>query len=240
MMQSIRTIRALPVLSTLLTAPLKWQVGLLLSVGVLSTACPKDQGSSSIPSPVEHGSSAGTGNGSTAGNGGIGGGDSTSGNTGGTGPKEGTAVPPPFEGTTQKTEVASKLKGASLLKNVRVGAHDEGYDRVVFEFDAPDQTGYRIEYVKGPVTSCGSGEPVTLEGNAFLSITFVPANAHTEDGKSSIETRAIKPGYKAIRELKQVCDFEGQVQWVLGVANTSPYRVVPLSAPTRLAVDIRF
>lgn len=240
MMQSNAPFHAIPVLSSVLTRPLKRHVGLLLSVGILSTACPKDEGSQTQPVPVDPGGSGGTGNGSTTGTGSSGGGEGTSGNTDGTGPKDGTGAAPPFEGTTQKTDVASKIKGAALLKNVRVGAHDEGYDRVVFELNAPDQTGYRIEYVKGPVTSCGSGEPVTLDGNAFLSITLAPANAHTEDGKSSIEARALKPGYRAIQELKQVCDFEGQVQWVLGVSSASPYRVVPLREPTRLAIDVRF
>jgi len=39
--------------------------------------------------------------------------------------------------------------------------------------------------------------------------------------------------------MKLVCDFEGQVEWVLGVVAAGPYRVLASPGPGRLVVDIR-
>src|SRR2546421_664960 len=47
------------------------------------------------------------------------------------------------------------------------------------------------------------------------------------------------PGRPAAREMKLVCDFEGQAEWVLGVVAAGPYRVLASPGPGRLVVDIR-
>ena len=46
-------------------------------------------------------------------------------------------------------------------------------------------------------------------------------------------------GLPAVREMKLVCDFEGQVEWLLGVAAAGPYRVLDSTGPARLLVDVR-
>jgi hypothetical protein len=40
--------------------------------------------------------------------------------------------------------------------------------------------------------------------------------------------------------MKLICDFEGQIEWVLGVtAAAAPYRISEQLAPARLVLEIR-
>lgn len=143
-----------------------------------------------------------------------------------------------FAGTAGITDKKYNINGAAILKEVRSGQH-ENYDRAVFEFEGAEMPGYHIEYIDKPVRACGSGKVVPLAGDAWLEIRFYPANAHTEEGKPTIENRERAPNLKIIRELKSTCDFEADVTWVLGVAAPNKYRVLELKNPTRLAVDIK-
>jgi hypothetical protein len=37
-----------------------------------------------------------------------------------------------------------------------------------------------------------------------------------------------------------ICDFEGQVEWVLGIAAPAAYRVSELTGPARLVLDVSY
>jgi hypothetical protein len=109
-----------------------------------------------------------------------------------------------------------------------------GYDRVMFEFAGDSLPGYRVEYTTKPVQRCGSGDPVTVAGTGRLVVRFEPAEAHNLTPAERHRTA----GLTAVRELTLVCDFEGQVEWVLGVATRAPYRVSELTGPARLVLDV--
>src|SRR5213079_700687 len=79
--------------------------------------------------------------------------------------------------------------------------------------------------VTGAVRRCGSGDPVALAGAGRLVVRFEPARAHDERGNPSPAERERATRLPAVKDMKLVCDFEGQVEWVLGVAAVSPYRV---------------
>lgn len=115
----------------------------------------------------------------------------------------------------------------------------QGYDRIVFEFAGDSVPGYHVEYARGPVRRCGSGDPVPLAGNQALVVRFGPARAHDDQGNPAPTQRDRVLGLSAVKELKLVCDFEGQVAWVLGVAAAAPYRVSELATPARLMLDVR-
>ena len=117
-----------------------------------------------------------------------------------------------------------------------------GYDRIVFEFagDSGTPPGYRIEYTTGPVQRCGSGDPVAVAGAARLVVRFEPAQAHDAHGALTPAARHYAPGLPAVREMTLICDFEGQVTWVLGIAAPSEYRVSELTGPARLVLDVRY
>jgi len=131
-----------------------------------------------------------------------------------------------------------------VLRDVETmaGASPGGaYDRVVFEFTGGGDSvpGYRVEYTTKPVQRCGSGDPVAVAGTGHLIVRFEPAQAHDEHGNLTPAERHRTAGLPAVRELTLICDFEGQVAWVLGIAALSQYRVSELTGPARLVVDVR-
>jgi hypothetical protein len=143
-----------------------------------------------------------------------------------------------FEGTAGITEKKYEIKQTAILEDVRVGRH-EGFDRVVFEFEDAELPSYRVAYIDKPVRACGSGDVVPLAGEGWLEIRFTSAAAHNENGEATVKNRAQSPNLKIIKEMKSTCDFEAEVEWVLGVAAPNKYRVLELKNPTRLAIDIK-
>lgn len=142
-----------------------------------------------------------------------------------------------FAGTVGKTEKEG-AGGPALLRAVRTATH-EGFERVVFEFAGARVPGYHVEYVDRPVRQCGSGEPVPVAGDAWLRVRLSPANAHTEAGEATVRDRARRLDYPNLLELKILCDFEAEVEWVLGLASPTRYRVLELTNPARLVVDVK-
>ncbi|HEY0095135.1 MAG TPA: hypothetical protein VGB96_12455, partial [Archangium sp.] len=130
----------------------------------------------------------------------------------------------------------SSLKPVTL-REVREG-RNEGFDRVVFQFDGEQVPGYQLEYIDKPVIKCASGDPTELAGQGWLQVRLQPAQAHA-DGKATVTQRERKPKLPVIEELELTCDFEGEATWVLGVKKPNKYRVLELKEPTRLVVDVQ-
>ncbi|HSJ15663.1 MAG TPA: hypothetical protein VK939_14665, partial [Longimicrobiales bacterium] len=128
--------------------------------------------------------------------------------------------------------------GMATQRAVRV-ARNEGYDRIVLELGPDAFPGWHIEYVAAPVRQCGSGDAVRLEGDAWLAVRLEPAQAHDDDGRATVAERALRPQLPTVLELRLICDFEGQVEWVAGVRSPEPYRVLRLREPNRLVIDLR-
>jgi hypothetical protein len=149
--------------------------------------------------------------------------------------------PPSSPSDTQWTAGAMKQERQGLtmvtLRAVRE-ARNEGFDRVVFEFDGAQVPGYHLEYVDKPIIKCGSGDPTEVAGQSWLQVRLTPAQAH-EGGQATITERERKAGLPVIQELELTCDFEGEVVWVLGNARPNKYRVMELREPTRLVVDVQ-
>lgn len=152
-------------------------------------------------------------------------------------PEPGEIEAAEFKGTAGTTQKKRDYIQPALLKAVRTGKH-EFHDRVVFEFEGNALPGYVVEYVDKPVRDCGHGEVVPVGGDGFLMVTLQPANAHTEAGNPTVQNRQQNPNLAVLKELKLVCDFEAQVQWVLGLESPNRYRVMELTNPGRLVVDI--
>jgi hypothetical protein len=90
-----------------------------------------------------------------------------------------------------------------------------------------------------PALACGSGEPVQVEGERWLRVRLQTAQAHDEQGQPTIRQRRLPLGMPVLREMAVACDFEGEVEVVLGVSAAKPYRVMQLANPTRLVIDIQ-
>ena len=156
-------------------------------------------------------------------------------------PDEASESTETFEGTAGITEKKNpNVKESVVASYVRSARHD-GFDRVVFEFLGDQFPTYKIEYIDKPVRSCGSGDVVPFAGDAWLSVRLTGAQAHAPEGDATIpvEDRTQSPNLPIVKDLKMICDFEGEVEWVMGVSSPNKYRALELRAPTRLVVDVK-
>jgi hypothetical protein len=156
-------------------------------------------------------------------------------------PIDGT-VAPQNAGDTVPVTIKANPDPASkvgMLDDVRVGAHPEegGWDRIVFEFSDILPAG-EVKYVTS-ATQCGSGEAVTLPGDAILQVSFTGAQAHTDAGQSSLSSTQITGPGNVILESHQICDFEGHVTWAIGLKSEQRFKVTMLQNPTRVVIDIK-
>lgn len=145
-----------------------------------------------------------------------------------------TAPAAPFP-ADDAPEAAAAGGAPAVLTGVTTGRQD-GYDRVVYRFDGPAGAlpGWRVAYVAKAVQD-GSGEPVALEGDAVLQVVLTGTTA---EGGSPYTGRA-RPGLDLLAEVVTAGPFEGQTTSFLGLAQRAPFRVLRLSAPTRVVVDVR-
>lgn len=129
-------------------------------------------------------------------------------------------------------------EGASgRMVGVRTGRHDD-FDRLVLVF-SDRVPGYTIGYPDEPLRQCGSGRPVDMAAPALLHLHLEPASAHNQRGHSTLSERELSPGLPVIRSARLVCDYEGHVEWAVGMERRTPFRVFTLERPARLVVDVR-
>jgi hypothetical protein len=128
------------------------------------------------------------------------------------------------------------MPGSAVLRDVRTG-DQATFDRVVFEFEGTTLPDAEIKVVERPI-QCGSGLPVQVAGKVYLQVRLTPAQAHTEEGKPTLTNRGRKLNLPILREVRQICDFEGEVTWILGLAERREHKTMELQGPTRLVIDI--
>jgi hypothetical protein len=155
-----------------------------------------------------------------------------------------------------RTEVANQvpvpLPGIPLpyLVEIHVGDHpaeDPAYSRISFYFRGAFPA-YNFNYAR-QVVSEGQGDPLPLEGNAFLRLQFVNAQAHDNAGRSTVRTAADQHiGYRNLRGYGFGGDFEGTLTYGLGIQVAAggdqalPIRIGELKRPDGfcvVAVDVR-
>jgi len=108
------------------------------------------------------------------------------------------------------------------LTNVTLGA-DKCTAKVVFGFEeqAPGP-GFDVSYQPASTAKIedASGNPIDIDGDAFLVVKLNPAMTAKIDGEQVTKTytgsRRI-PGADPITEVVKTGDFEGVVTWVIGL-----------------------
>jgi hypothetical protein len=138
-----------------------------------------------------------------------------------------TTTTVPFAGSTSPTSIPAD--GNGVLTDVRVGA-EGGVERVVFEFRDPALPGASIEYVDPPILQDGSGEPIDVDGEAFLKIVMTSATSFDfETGEPAYDgPDRVTGGTSLIREVVRTGDFEGYLTWVVGLDRQVDYRALKL------------
>src|ERR1700737_1246141 len=123
---------------------------------------------------------------------------------------------------------------AATVSSVRI-AHHNGYDRLVIGF-ATSNTMPQYQLTQQATTHFvrdASGQPVTLDGSA--GIRAVLRNADITPGAPT----DLKPGLPSVREVAQIGNFERVVSYGVGLGTPAGFRVLELSGPTRLVVDVQ-
>jgi len=149
--------------------------------------------------------------------------------------------------------VSGTLEAAIGLDAVSAEVH-EGFERVVFTFhrlgsspgvwaDLPAV--YAVSADAPPFTFRASGEPLAVEGRAFLRVNFLEMYGHASSdqptpsgafpGRSPAE---LQPGLEVVAQVCRSDDFEGYLEWIIGLTRGARWRVTRLDAPVRLLVDV--
>jgi hypothetical protein len=123
---------------------------------------------------------------------------------------------------------------AGTVYDVRV-AHHDGYDRLVIGFPTTNtMPQYQINrQTTAHFVRDASGQPVVLNGSAGIRIVL--RNADIVTGSPS----DLKPNLPVIREVAQIGNFERVVSYGVGLAAPACVRVLELSGPTRLVIDVQ-
>src|SRR5690606_7432546 len=78
--------------------------------------------------------------------------------------QNGAATPAPGDWTGGIVDVEREVTGVTTLARIRA-ARNEGFDRIVLEFEGAEIPSYHIEYIDRPVRQCGSGNVVEIAGD---------------------------------------------------------------------------
>src|ERR1700681_2465348 len=138
---------------------------------------------------------------------------------------------PAFTGADKSGGAAS---AAGTVSDVRI-AHHNGYDRLVFEFaTANAMPQYQLNrQTTAHFVRDASGQPVTLQGSAGIRVVL--RNADIAPGVPS----DLKPNLPEIREVAEIGNFERVVSYGVGLATPACFRVLELSGPARLVIDVQ-
>ncbi len=105
------------------------------------------------------------------------------------------------------------------LVAIYAGDHPEGstpYQRISFYFREgfPE---YNLQYVRS-VLGEGTGDPIPLQGNGFLRVGFINAQAHDDAGTSTVGTAPDTTiGFTNLKSYGSAGDFEGHLTYGLGI-----------------------
>ncbi|MFN0283144.1 MAG: hypothetical protein ACKVZ6_14395 [Kineosporiaceae bacterium] len=140
------------------------------------------------------------------------------------------------------TDPAGPTAPAAVLTVIRTA--DRGsYDRVVLEFNRPFG-GYTVQYVD-ELTEDPTGDPVELAGSAVLAVVVQGAtrnNAFQTSDTTPLETYAgpqrVSPNLPNVKEVADAGDFEAVLSFGVGLGAKTGFRVLKLSDPARLVIDV--
>ena len=142
-------------------------------------------------------------------------------------------------GSTSKT--AADTTVGEELTGVRTG-RQSCYDRIVFDVNGP-ASGYDVRYVSN-VYADGSGQLVPLKGGAKLRV-ILKTPAYNEAGQTTYKATVGQAlpginlaGYQTFRDARYAGSFEGQTSIGVGVRARLPFRVLHLTGPNRIVVDV--
>jgi hypothetical protein len=149
-----------------------------------------------------------------------------------------TLVCPVLSDTDVKSDgFPGKLSGL-VGADIRTGA-DSCHERVVLELQGTgDFPGWWVRYQPPPLIDDPRGEPVDVNGAAFIVITVESWMTNMEGDGYHGPTRITPTNVSHIEELVMLGDCESVTTWAIGVDQQRPFAVTTLASPPRLVLDI--
>ncbi len=130
-------------------------------------------------------------------------------------------------------DVSGGKAGTANVTAVRVG-EQSGFDRFVLQFDSQVPVFTIKRQSKTAFTQGASGQTISVAGSAAVLITLHQTHqAGSYTGSTDIQ----HSDFGVLREAIVVQDFEGVVQWGVGLASPACIRAFTLSDPARLVID---
>lgn len=167
----------------------------------------------------------------------TGAGDETAPAAPGTSPAE-----PAPTNTDPVTDPAGPTAPAAVLKNIR-WADRGSYDRVVLDFSG-EFGGYTVQYVDA-LTEDPTGDPVDVAGGAVLAVVVQGAtrnNAFQTSDTTPLSTYggpdSVSPNLANVKEVADAGDFEAVLSFGVGVDHKAGFKVLKLTGPDRLVIDV--
>jgi hypothetical protein len=154
------------------------------------------------------------------------------------------AAAAPYCGITwgSQPEVADGAAGPGgpVVRDVRAGQHP-CFDRLVIDLAGTTGTGYDVRYVP-ELREDGSGRLIPLRGGAVLQVV-VRAPSYDGQGQATYQPadpREVVPtaGFETFHQVGWAGSFEGSTTLGIGTRARLPFRVLPLTDPGRIVVDV--
>nr|WP_216645897.1 hypothetical protein [Isoptericola halotolerans] len=143
----------------------------------------------------------------------------------------------PFEGGTAADTGEPSDDAMLTVTDVRVGAHDD-FDRVVLDLEGTGAPGWRVEYVDEALEP-GRGDPVDVDGEAVLQVDVTGTAMPMDSGVEEYGGDPVPGPGESVEQVVYRFVFEGTTTAFVGVdGEPRPFRVLTLSDPTRLVIDV--
>ena len=119
------------------------------------------------------------------------------------------------------------------LTRVTTEADDDG-ERIVFEAEGDTLPGLQVRYVDIVRVE---GEPVLVDGSAFLEVMLTQADPNAEQGLSPDVAVELVPDQPLVHEVRYARYLDGVVTFAVGLAEEANFRVVTADEPSRIIVE---
>lgn len=126
--------------------------------------------------------------------------------------------------------------GPNKITAIRTATHP-GYDRLVFEFSGKLPSHTFVAWAPR-VTQDGSGDTVPAAGNAFLQIGLGGVTGYTKSYASTFGPLRRSTGNQNLNEVVHAGEFEGMVSFGAAMMARTSYKIIKLTKPSRLVIDI--
>jgi hypothetical protein len=99
-------------------------------------------------------------------------------------------------------------------------------------------SGFNVRYVS-TVYRDPSGMVVHLKGKAFLQVSFPDSATDGAAGAPTFIASSTTYTLPEVKQIKKTGEFEGVVSFAIGLAAKRAFRVIRLTNPLRVAIDIK-